>query len=265
MLQVWSQAVDTVERYRDQPPTHFVPLLRELGRLDAEREDVRILDHGCGSGASLLFLMALGYRQIYGVDLGGPGPALNRLLAELYGEQDPRFFHYDGSSLPLADDSVDFVFSQQVLEHVGPSLLSRYYSEEARVLRPGGLAYHQVPHRLTPYDTHTRTWFVHYMPRGMADAGYRMLGRDADWVNDHLFLRWPWVHRRLASRFIGSTKDTTTTRLSLSLDYGSYEGPRRIRKGIDVAFRLPIIGHVAKLALGWLAMRDTVSVRRAER
>lgn len=50
---------------------------------------------------------------------------------------------YDGSHLPLADSSVDVVFSSNVLEHVRdlPTLLH----EMRRVLKPAGRAVHVVP------------------------------------------------------------------------------------------------------------------------
>mgnify|MGYP001765045447 CR=1 FL=1 len=69
---------------------------------------------------------------------------------------------------PFADDWFDVVISEEVVEHVPTSLVANYYSEAARVLRPDGVAYYTVPHRLGPYDSHTRTWFVHYLPRMLA-------------------------------------------------------------------------------------------------
>lgn len=45
----------------------------------------------------------------------------------------------DGANLPFADASVDFVFSDQVLEHVPSD--AAMLEEIHRVLRPGGLAY----------------------------------------------------------------------------------------------------------------------------
>lgn len=50
---------------------------------------------------------------------------------------------YDGAHIPLADHSVDVVFSSNVLEHVPH--VEVYQSEIQRVLRPGGLAIHLMP------------------------------------------------------------------------------------------------------------------------
>jgi SAM-dependent methyltransferase len=50
---------------------------------------------------------------------------------------------YDGVHIPLADHSVDVVFSSNVLEHI--PYVEAYQSEIQRVLQPGGLAIHLMP------------------------------------------------------------------------------------------------------------------------
>lgn len=52
----------------------------------------------------------------------------------------------DGVNLPLADESVDLVFSSNVLEHVAD--LDALLAEQWRILKPGGLAAHVVPNPL---------------------------------------------------------------------------------------------------------------------
>ena len=51
--------------------------------------------------------------------------------------------HYDGEHIPLADQSVDVVFSSNVLEHVEniPAIMSEF----RRILRPGGFGVHVMP------------------------------------------------------------------------------------------------------------------------
>ena len=57
---------------------------------------------------------------------------------------------YDGWTIPLADASIDVVFSSNVLEHVAD--LARMHAEIRRVLAPGGTCLHVLP-------THTwRLW-----------------------------------------------------------------------------------------------------------
>ena len=54
--------------------------------------------------------------------------------------------------IPFADHSFDFVFSDQVLEHVQDH--ERAFSEICRVMRPGGLSLHIFPAKLAPLEGH---------------------------------------------------------------------------------------------------------------
>jgi len=50
----------------------------------------------------------------------------------------------DATATGLPANSVDLVFSNSVLEHVAPSVLSPLYAESMRILRPGGSMFHSV-------------------------------------------------------------------------------------------------------------------------
>lgn len=185
-------------------------ILQTLAEVSATRKaDILILDHGCGGGRALLCLLAIGF---HGVDVGGDCEDWNRFLNNQLGLSGKRFFVYDGTSLPFSSRAFDFVFSQQVLEHVAPAVLENYYSEERRVMKPGGIAYHQVPHRLVPYDSHTQTWLIHYLPRRLWLGVLRRRGHNMLVPETALFLRWPWEHRRLLRRHLGSYEDRTMSR-----------------------------------------------------
>ena len=227
-------------------PEHLTLILRTLTKQtgDLAQGQVAILDHGCGSGMTLMVLAALGYSNVFGVDVGGNLTALNRIGREILGHQEDRFLVYAGDILPLADASIDFIVSQQVLEHVRPAVYERYYGEEARVLRPGGCVYHQVPHRLVPFESHTRTWMLHYMPRSLFLASLRLLQGDLRGVDAHLYLRWPWRHRLMARRLIGPCQDVTVDRLRAVRNFENYDGVAGLRKLIDRAIDAPLVGGV---------------------
>ena len=42
-------------------------------------------------------------------------------------------------------------------EHLRDDEVMEYYSEEGRVLKEEGLAYHELPHKYIPYESHTKT------------------------------------------------------------------------------------------------------------
>jgi len=63
----------------------------------------------------------------------------------------------DTSSLPFANDTFDFVFSDQVLEHVRDH--ERAFAEIARVLKPGAISLHIFPAKLKPTESHLHVPF----------------------------------------------------------------------------------------------------------
>ena len=260
LAEAWQEFSSVVQQTADAPPYHLAILLNRIKQYRGARQtsDVTILDHGCGSGLTLLYLAARGYTDIYGIDVGGDHSIQNRISTEILHHAEPRFTIGDGKSISLPDGCIDIVFSQQVLEHVNDDLVDSYFAEERRVLKPAGWAIHQIPHRLAPYDSHTRTWFLHYFPLPLHRALGRLFGVV---IPDHLHLRWPWFHRRALKRHIGSCQDLTLERLKAVSNPSYYDGPIRLRRLISTLINLPLIGGVAGAVLRHLVMLETLSVR----
>jgi SAM-dependent methyltransferase len=113
-------------------------ILKELGY---EVESLTtILDFGCGAGEIVTEYRKRGY-QAFGCDI-----VLEEQCEFL------RTIEKVPYRLPFADNSFDFVFSDQVLEHVQDHKLA--FSEIHRVLRPGGLSLHIFPSKLAPIEGH---------------------------------------------------------------------------------------------------------------
>ena len=248
-----------VETTKSNPPYHIQPLLQQLDELKRQLNkpiaELRILDHGCGGGNTITYLAALGYNNLFGVDVGGPLLEVDRALRMLTASSSPRVQIYDGSNLPFPDGSFDFIFSQQVIEHLEGSVIEAYVREEERVLLNGGRAYHQIPHRWTPWESHTKTWCIHYFPRAIRHRVYGMLGLDADYIELMLHLRSPLYFRRLFGKYFGSVKHETLRRLLLQPEAAYYDGNIRLRNLVSVVARLPIVGT----ALAYLVMSDLVA------
>ena len=257
----WSEFRDHVQRRTSQPPYHIKLLLDRLesSRGNRDRADIVILDHGCGGGLTLFYLAILGYTNFWGLDVGGEFASRNAVAAENFGHDEDRLSVYDGKTIPLPDASVDVVFSQQVIEHVTDDALEAYYREEGRVLKPGGLAVHYVPHRLVPFDSHTGTWLIHYLPRPLYHRLAEWLGSP---VPHHLHLRWPWVHRSLLQRHVGPVEDVTGSRFSIPPDEDNYDGPLRLRHLVSGLMNAPVVGRAAESVLTSLVMLETLTIRR---
>jgi SAM-dependent methyltransferase len=126
---------------------------REFSKLEP------IVDFGCGSGAAVEWLTSEGYcangvdiLEYWGGDsrwLGEVGPVLSdRVRAKLH-VIDPI-----KNRLPFGDSSIGLLFSDQTLEHVFD--YRPVFVEQARVLKPGGVAIHRFPHRFCLIEPHTK-------------------------------------------------------------------------------------------------------------
>lgn len=257
----WDDFVEAAQATGTDPPYHMRLIVGHAKDLAAARSrgDIAILDHGCGGGLPTLYLIALGFTKAIGLNVAANCLVWNGPLKEVLPDDDDRFLLYDGNRIPLGDNSVDMVFSQQVLEHVNDSVLEAFYREEGRILKPGSVAIHQVPHRLVPYDTHSKTWLVHWLPRMMHPPVHRILGAPAEHLKQDLFLRSPFLHMSLAKRFLGPTTNKTKERILTLTTLPYYDGPRRSRKLVAVLSRLPLVGALFASMLSFFMMLETVS------
>jgi SAM-dependent methyltransferase len=123
-----------------------------------------VVDLGCGRGDSVKAFRAHAPDVTWiGIDIGDSQEAQQRTRT------DAPFVWYDGWDVPLADASVDVVYSHQVLEHVRDPQF--HVAEIARVLRPGGVLIGSTS-QFEPY--HSRSYW-NYTPLGfqalVEDAG----------------------------------------------------------------------------------------------
>jgi SAM-dependent methyltransferase len=129
----------------------------------------RILDNGCGLG-TYLDAFAPYSNQRFGLEIeferGLQAMPTGNGIVQAVGEQ-----------LPFANNSFDFVFSNEVIEHVVDDALC--VAEMARVLRPGGRLLIFCPNRWYPVEQHGIYWrgqykfgnipLVNYLPTPLRD------------------------------------------------------------------------------------------------
>jgi SAM-dependent methyltransferase len=76
--------------------------------------------------------------------------------------------HYlvgDGCNTGLPDGYFDIVFSNSVIEHVGDAERQRQFAREC--IRCGKAFFVQTPNKWFPFDLHTLTPFIHWLPKPM--------------------------------------------------------------------------------------------------
>jgi SAM-dependent methyltransferase len=120
-------------------------VLSELGR--PLRPEARVLDFGCGEGSKVSEFLSRGF-DCYGCDVRLRDNEQTRDLAaagRVRAIENPY-------RLPFEDNFFDFVFSDQVMEHVQDHEAA--FAEIERVLKPGGYGLHVFPSRYTPLEPH---------------------------------------------------------------------------------------------------------------
>ncbi len=224
------------------------------------RKDIFIFDHGCGSALKSLYLAVLGYSNIHGVNVNFNTDYVNVIMKDKFKSRKKRFFTTDGKKVPFPDKYFDFIISAQVAEHLRDDEIISYYFEEGRILKEKGLAYHELPHKYIPYESHTRLWLIHLFPYLFKPFLYglfisiqkrkNLFLKGSYYANYYsktfLILRSPNFHKKMLLKYIGNYEDLTVKRLQENIDFSSYDhdSPIRIRKIIQKLFDIPILGKI---------------------
>lgn len=172
------------------------------------------LDLPTGTGR-MIPLLRRHCARIIAVDLS------EAMLAEARKYRADEYLRADASQLPLAANSVDFILSSRFLFHVAD--LEKYFTEAARVLKPGGGfifdAYNWTPKAWFPGAQ--RKWggrmFTHSRPTIETCAratGYSIIASESVFVLPPLFyLKLPLFFVRFiekfGSRFLGTLRIKT--------------------------------------------------------
>lgn len=129
----------------------------------------RILDFGCGSGASSVVLSRLLPEcEIVGVELAKRLLRIARLRAQHFGLQRVQFLRSPaGDALPDGLGEFDFVLFSAVFEHLLPPERRKVLPLLWRCLKPGGILFlNQTPYRYAPVEVHTTGGMalINYLP-----------------------------------------------------------------------------------------------------
>jgi len=205
-----------------------------------DNKAAKIFDYGCGTGILNLLLLLKGYSHVHGVDVV---EKFNNNIIE-YLEFDNASFKLIGEDdrLPFDDASFDVISSSLVLEHVENA--DFYYSEAARLLKPGGVCFFNFPHRLKPYDSHSRCWFIHYFPKSIRKLLWNVFARQSGtYLNDYLFLRTVSSHKRIALKYFSHAENRTGDRIK-SNSFVNYKGNSKIRNLATKLMNLKYVGSL---------------------
>jgi 2-polyprenyl-3-methyl-5-hydroxy-6-metoxy-1,4-benzoquinol methylase len=173
------------EIMREEDPDYVERMLRHavLGYVAPEEfAGKRVLDFGCGSGASLLVLSRLlAAREIVGVELVARLVEIARRRVELLGRGSLHVLQSPSAdSLPADLGEFDFIMFSAVFEHLLPDERPTVLPLIWRHLRPGGVMFlNQTPYRYWPLELHTTGGLplVNYLPDSLAHRVARRFSR----------------------------------------------------------------------------------------
>lgn len=136
-------------------------VLAMAARFCQGREDARILDYGCGAAQTVIAGRQQGL-NIFGADIFYAG-SNDRQTVEKTGLLGTVVREIREGRLDFPDGHFDFVFSNQVLEHVED--LDGVLSEIRRVLKPDGKSLHLFPSRDVWREGHCGIPFLHWFSK----------------------------------------------------------------------------------------------------
>ncbi len=147
-------------------------------------KSLKILDYGCGAGASTMVLGRLFPRAaITGRDIHFPFLEIATARARHYGFVNMRFEAVDtfGKDFQSNRGTFDIVFLNAVYEHLMPAERSNVLEGIWSMLKPSGyLVLNQTPHRWFPIETHTTGLpLINYLPDRIANWAIRSFSKRA--------------------------------------------------------------------------------------
>jgi SAM-dependent methyltransferase len=180
------------EIMRDEDPAYVKTHLEKaiLGYVDESQFACeRILDFGCGSGASTMVLCSLFPKaEIVGIELGGDLLSIAKARAHYYGFHNVTFIQSpSGVELPEDIGTFDYVVLSGVYEHLLPHERKCLMPELWSMLRPGGVLFiDETPYRFFPIESHTTGLpIINYLPDRIALALSRRfsskIAKDESW------------------------------------------------------------------------------------
>jgi predicted O-methyltransferase YrrM len=173
LRQSFARLCDNLARHED--PQYVIGAVIDQLAAYCEADELtgrRLLDFGCGTGASTVCIGAMfPHTEVVGVELDAESAAIARRIAGARGLANVRFeVSPHGAALPAGIGKFDYVMLSAVYEHLLPEerrlVLPRIWS----AMRPGGVLFvNQTPHRFFPYEHHsTGLWFINYLPDSVA-------------------------------------------------------------------------------------------------
>ena len=94
-------------------------------------------------------------------------------------------FQFDGFNFPNFEKKFNFALSNAVIEHVGPFDKQLEWLKSISVITE--LLFVTTPNKWLPFETHTHTFFFHWLPDKYRDLIYKKIGKEK-FTNNYMWL-----------------------------------------------------------------------------
>ena len=204
-----------------------------------ENKNIKILDFGCGGGVPLVLIKMAGYENIFGVDLKELNEnkiTKQNKFVNLFNFSNKTFTFIENGKTIFDNESFDLIISLQVLEHV--KNFDEYYNELHRLIKADGKLILIFPHRLKPYDSHSKTYFIHYFPKKIRGFLYNLFTKDKkEYYENLLNLKSPFFHVKKLNHYFKNVKNIRSINMIYNNHY-SYDGNIYLKKIINILIKL---------------------------
>lgn len=158
-------------------------LMKEVLAIYPGLKTDRSLDFGCGLGR-LTFALKNHFQKVSGVDISSK--MIEQANSNRRNSEGVEFVLNEAKSLEaIPAESIDFLLSLIVLQHIPKKFIKGYLSEFLRVTRPGGLIVFQIPTRKIREEKIERYWEgrpLNWDSPSLGKLCYRAVSRFFRWV-----------------------------------------------------------------------------------
>ena len=203
----------------------------------------KILEVGSGFGAFAVMGSAL-----HGLDITGtePDPVVREYAREFAKHAGVACSFADCAGENLAafsDNSFDFIFSSNVLEHVQDP--AKVLAESIRVLKPGGYLFFTYPNYCSFWEGHYGMFWIPCMPKPLAKLYVSLFGRNTKYIDGLQFMN-PHFTRRIIRSLLGQATlvglgaDLWQERMR-TLAFGAWGQTSKLKRALMVLRRVPLM------------------------
>jgi SAM-dependent methyltransferase len=150
------------------------------------KEELAILDWGCGRGRAVAKFREMGYRS-FGVDIDEmPIKNSENFFSSigLCSEELLKVLNSNNIS-PFPNESFHVIYSEQVFEHI--ENMDAVAKEMYRIMKKGGIGIHHYPAKWVIKEGHLFQPFIHWFPKNrlrfLAILFFTILGLEPNWSN----------------------------------------------------------------------------------